>query len=137
MSSRTDLQKLTFENTKPVLAVKFDGVIHEYNADYKKASSVVLGAPVEGAFQFLSQALDLFAVAIVSERFASHRSTQSVFRWFKQHGWPTEHGTPLKLYFPHRMPECFLLIDDRCFLFTGAFPDVVEITKFRSWMRGG
>jgi len=117
----------------PILCVRFDGVIHEYNADWRLASSVILGAPVEGALNFLANAADHFCVCICSERNIDPIARRSLHRWFKGHGWPMENRRPARLLFPQRQPECFISIDDRCFRFDGAFPDPVELTKFLSW----
>jgi len=118
---------------KPILCVRFDGVIHEYNAGWRLASTVILGAPVKGAFSFLASADSFFCVCVVSERNIDPLSLRSVHRWFKQHGWPVVDRRPARLLFPQRQPESFISIDDRCLCFEGVFPEIVELSKFLSW----
>ena len=132
MGDSLDFQRAIQQN-RPILCVKFDGVIHEYNASWRLASSVILGKPVEGAFDFLAHARDHFCVCVIGERNAGPLSRRALFRWFKDHGWPVEDRRPANLLFPHRPPECFMLIDDRCLRFEGVFPDPLELTKFLSW----
>ena len=123
------------EQNKPILCVRFDGVIHEYNADWRLMSTVILGAPVEGAFNFLGNALDHFCVCVVGERNTAPMGRRAMFRWFKTHGWPFQDNLPAHLLFPRRQPECFISIDDRCLRFEGSWPDITELTKFKAWQK--
>ena len=120
-------------SNKSIMCVRFDGVIHEYNAHWRLASSVILGAPVKGAFDFLGNATDHFCVCVVGERNNEPMARRALYRWFKTHGWPVEDKRPAHLLFPRRQPECFISIDDRCLRFDGVFRDPVELTKFLSW----
>lgn len=121
------------DQNKPILCVRFDGVIHEYNANWRLMSTVILGAPLKGAFNFLGNAHDHFCVCVVGERNTASMSRRSMFRWFKTHGWPFEDNRPAFLLFPRRQPECFISIDDRCLRFEGAWPDITELSKFKAW----
>lgn len=132
MGEDLDLKK-ALDQKKPIICVRFDGVIHEYNAGWRLASAVILGAPVKGAFSFLASAVDHFCVCVVSERNIDPLSRRALHRWFKGHGWPVVDRLPSFLLFPQRQPECFISIDDRCLCFDGAFPEPLELTKFLSW----
>lgn len=126
--------KTANESEKPVLSVKFDGVLHDYESRrWQNAKNVVLGPPVPGSFTFLERALDFFTVCVVGERNVDPLARRALWRWFKRHGWPREDRRPAQLLFPGRVPESFMVIDDRCYLFTGEFPDPELLTRFTSW----
>lgn len=120
--------------TLPILCVKFDGVIHSYSARWRLAHRVILGSPVDGAFNFLGNAADHFCVCVTGPRNSGDHSRRALFRWFKRHGWPMEGERPARLLFPKCAPEGFLVVDERCFRFDGVFPQAVELTKFRSYL---
>ncbi len=121
---------------KPILSVKFDGVINSFSSGWQGAD-VLPDPPVEGAFAFLAEASRTFAVCVSSTRTRMKGGLYAMRRWFKRHHWPcTASGKPEGIYFPVQTPACFLVIDDKCFLFTGTFPTPVDLTKFRSYREG-
>lgn len=122
---------------KPILCVAFDGVINSYTSGWQGSADVLPDPPVEGAFEFLAEASQQFAVCVWSTRTRIGSGRYAMRRWFKRHHWPcTGGGKPEGLYFPIHKPACFLTLDDKSFLFTGAFPRPADLTKFRSYREG-
>jgi hypothetical protein len=117
----------------PILLVDFDGCIHSYTSGWQGAE-VVSDEPVEGAFTFLARAMKHFDVQVYSSRTSQEGGLWAMTRWFKRHGWPPgKDGVLEGLTFPRDKPAAFLSIDDRCFLFEGAWPDPEQLTKFETW----
>lgn len=52
---------------KPILCLDFDGVIHSYVSGWQGAA-VIPDAPVDGALDFIANAVSRFKVAIYSTR---------------------------------------------------------------------
>lgn len=69
---------------KPILCLDFDGVIHSYASGWKGARTIP-DAPVEGALQFIVQALEEFDVHIFSSRSNYLFGRQAMKSWLKRH----------------------------------------------------
>ncbi len=123
---------------KPRLHVEFDGVIHDGREDPQRPTPI-LGKPVDGAFEFLTQARELFDIRILSWRYAAGdnqlTNRSAVRRWFKRHGWPTKVGGALESLAlgPEEKVVPLLTLSARVSLFEGTFPDPHQLTKFEPY----
>lgn len=120
---------------KPILCLDFDGVIHGYESGWKGAD-VIPDSPVPGAIDFLKAATNEFRVAIFSSRSnqvggidamkawldnAIHERYGMIPFWIDLIEWPTE------------KPPALVTIDDRAITFTGEWPNVEDLLKFKPW----
>lgn len=120
---------------KPILCLDFDGVIHSYISGWKGAAKIP-DPPVQGAFEFIGEAIQYFEVVVFSSRSTQPGGIIAMQEWFLQHGWPADdEGNPEGISFPTEKPAAFLTIDDRALTFTGMWPDAKELLKFRPWYR--
>lgn len=69
---------------KAILCLDFDGVLHSYSSGWKGAS-VIPDPPVEGALEFVFNALKKFDVHILSSRSHQWGGRRAMKRWFKHH----------------------------------------------------
>lgn len=115
---------------KPTIVLDFDGVIHSYTSGWKGAD-VIPDPPVEGAFDFLEQALTRFNVAIFSSRTHQDGGVAAMQEWFRRHGFPLAS----RLEFPDHKPPALVTIDDRAIRFTGVFPSIGEVATFKTWQQ--
>ena len=113
---------------KPILCVDFDGVIHSYTSGWK-GPEVILDPPVKGAFAFLTEALEFFTVAIYSSRSQTEAGRNAMLFWFLHHGFPHTG----QLVFPEHKPAAFVTLDDRAVYFTGLFPSIDGLRRFKTW----
>ena len=116
----------------PILCMDFDGVIHQYIQPWQGAD-VIPDEPVEGAFEFLIQAMEKFRVAIYSARSGQEGGISAMKAWFIEKGFEFTDS----LYFPETKPPAFISIDDRCLTFNGVFPDVQDLIDFKPWNKRG
>ena len=129
---------------KPILCLDFDGVIHSYTSGWKGAD-VIPDPPVPGALGFIFNALEYFNVQVFSSRYNQPGGIQAMKNWMYQYGTeifamgPGTDNKPevpewlLEVGWPTEKPPAFLTIDDRVVLFTGRWPDVEELRKFKPW----
>lgn len=129
------LQEASPSGEKPILCLDFDGVIHSYVSGWKGATKIP-DPPVQGAFEFIGEAVQYFEVVVFSSRSAQPGGIAAMQDWFLQHGWPEdENGKPEGISFPTEKPPAFLTIDDRAITFQGMWPAAKELLKFRPWYR--
>lgn len=125
---------------KPILCLDFDGVIHSYKTGWK-GESIISDPPVEGALEFMYDALHHFRVAIYSSRSSTPGGINAMQRWLEQYcreKWRA--GWWLEVEWPTHKPSAFVTIDDRAILFEGKFPPINQLLDFKSWVekeRGG
>jgi hypothetical protein len=114
---------------KPILCVDFDGVIHSYTSKWIDETTI-LDPPVPGAFEWLSQASELFTIHIYSSRSKNLKGIAAMQKWFTDHG-----GDDLKLVFSHEKPAAFLTIADRAICFKGDFSilNPETLREFKPW----
>ena len=123
---------------RPRLHVEFDGVIHD-GKEKPEHPTPILGKPVDGAFEFLSAAKEVFHVRIISWRFAAGVGQMavrtSVSSWFRRHGWPTKAGGSLEYLGlgPEAKVIPVLTLSSRVSLFAGTFPAPAQLTKFEPY----
>lgn len=122
--------------SKPTLCVDFDGVLHSYTSRWTGAG-VVSDPPVEGAIDFLREAVKHFKVSIYSSRSsdpAGIAAMQSWLRGFVAHDRDGQDMGFLDLIeYPTHKPAAFLTIDDRAYLFEGTFPKPESLLSFKPW----
>lgn len=70
---------------KYTVAVDFDGVLHDYNGDFK-ASHIIEGEPINGAIEWLYFTLQKMDVVIFSCRAHTWRGRRAIRKWLKKHG---------------------------------------------------
>jgi hypothetical protein len=109
---------------KKTLAIDFDGTLSAYTG--WKGETAPLDPPLPGAVDFLNECLDHgFKVTIFTTR-----PIQLVDEWLDQYAGPDVANV---VEITNLKPPAWLYIDDRCFLFTGTFPSMEEIDKFKAW----
>ena len=148
---------------KPILSLDFDGVIHSYTSGWRGAANIP-DAPVEGALQFVVEAMESFDVCVFSSRSHQLGGRRAMRKWFKKHlldlaatyettpdwllrhihafadPWPDEIDFHIgrlvaRIRFPFFKPVAMVGIDDRVLTFTGAWPSLESLTSFRPWNR--
>jgi hypothetical protein len=124
---------------KPILCLDFDGVCHSYTSGWKGAD-VIPDEYVPGLFEFLEQAAAHFDVQVFSSRTHQKGGREAMVAWFieqrklwRSRGGMPETNEPLTISFPDEKPAAFVSLDDRCLLFTGAWPDVNDLLQFQPW----
>jgi hypothetical protein len=112
---------------KPILVLDFDGVIHSYTSGWKGAD-VIPDPPVDGAAEFIREAVKHFRVAIFSSRSHQSGGIAAMKTWCAQRlpgvdqiEWPTE------------KPAAFITIDDRALTFDGSWPAIDDLKSFQPW----
>lgn len=132
--------------TKPTLCIDFDGVLHSYASGWVEADFIP-DPPVEGAFEFLAEAIKKFNVVIYSGRSHRQGGIRAMKTWveywarrkltnedptwtanavinaicYNEHAWPVA------------KPSAFLTLDDRALTFTGDWPNLDELLTFKPW----
>jgi hypothetical protein len=118
-------------NEKKILLLDFDGVIHSYSSGWKGATEIP-DPPVEGAFEFIEEAVKHFKVCILSARSKEPGGIEAMKKWFFEYKLPI----PLSwLEFPTEKPNIHFSIDDRGYQFRGSFPSIKEIKDFKPWWK--
>lgn len=131
----------------PLIAVDFDGVLHNY--DGKWAPSRVVGDAVPGAMDFLVELYlsERYDVAITSARSRYILGRWAMRQWLREQlirhcGYQAgPYMDPLYLEvfewikWPWFKPGALLYIDDRAHCFSGEFPTIPEIKAFKPWNR--
>jgi len=127
---------------KPIVAIDFDGVIHNYTSGWTGADNIV-DAPVSKTLQRTDKiytSIDWLTELIRSEQmhiciFSSRNHQEGGIKAMKTFlmDYGMEHDVLLKISFPEHKPSSHILIDDRCMVFTGNFFSVDQILKFKPW----
>jgi hypothetical protein len=113
--------------SKEILSIDFDGVLHAYTSKWSTAD-VIPDPPVEGAVEFINEAVKHFKVVIHSVRCGYTDGKQSMYNWFAQYGFPAD-----KLEYSYGKPAAVMYIDDRGYHFQGKFPSIEFIKNFETW----
>ena len=114
--------------SKPILCLDFDGVIHSYTSGWQGADKI-LDPPVEGAKEFLQDALQHFKVVIYSSRSVYADGPKAMREWMDSYGLDPFHEIEMPLH----KPPAFVTIDDRAITFTGKWPSIGELVDFKPW----
>jgi hypothetical protein len=122
---------------RKTLCVDFDGVIHSYRSGWK-SPTIVDDEPVDGALEFLYDALLVFRVCIFSSRSASEAGIGAMKGWLeryaKEKGWDGGREWWLEIEWPRSKPSAFVSLDDRAITFNGVFPPVHDLVMFQTWL---
>lgn len=111
---------------KPTLALDFDGVLHQYTGF--RGDTIIDGAPVPGAVEFVQAAQENFDVVIHSARAKTQLGRRAMLAWLKENGFPF-------LEIAAEKPPAHVTLDDRALCFTGTFPDPDALLQFRPWWK--
>ncbi len=124
--------------SRPILCLDFDGVIHSYESGWQGAS-VVSDPPVDGALDFISNALDDFKVYIFSSRSNQLGGIDGMKLWLRTQYYKagvSEFETNeilVQIKWPTEKPPAMVTIDDRAITFTGEWPDMETLLSFKPW----
>lgn len=123
---------------KGILCLDFDGVIHSYTSGWKGVDQIP-DPPVEGALEFIQQALKHFRVCIYSARSKEAWGRVAMREWlekeYKKQGISVADLTYLmdRIEWPTAKPPALVTIDDRALCFTGVFPSIETLQNFKPW----
>lgn len=124
---------------KPILCLDFDGVLHSYTSGWKGADNIP-DRPVEGAMDFIREAVNHFQVHIFSARSNQEGGIFAMRKWLWKYLISKDPHTEelnmdvyYQIEFPTVKPPAFVSIDDRCLLFTGVFPSMGDLIDFKPW----
>ena len=125
---------------KPILCLDFDGVIHSYRSGWQGLTRIP-DPPVNGALQFIADALDVFRVAIFSTRSASPGGIAAMREWLGRWSVDPVYGMPADFDYAKfsaiewvtEKPPALVTIDDRAITFTGVWPDLQLLRNFKPW----
>lgn len=116
--------------SRPILCLDFDGVIHSYTSGWKGFGNIP-DPPVEGAFDFIREAMKFFDVQVYSSRSSQPGGVHAMKTWMREHS--TDHAMVDALSWPTQKPAAFVTIDDRAITFTGKWPDMTTLRDFKPW----
>ena len=113
---------------KPVtIAIDFDGTLNSYDSGWTTPESIP-DPPVDGAKTAVEQYLKVgFKVVVFTARAETAGGKLAIELWLAKHGFPALEVTD-------RKPPARVYIDDKGFHFTGEWPSVEFVRKFRSWI---
>lgn len=128
------------QTKKPILAIDFDGVIHDYLNGWQ--GGVIYGNVTPGFFEWAEQAAQLFELVVYSSRSKTPEGIDAMMVWLygQRKKWRADGGrheidAPLEFKFANEKPPAFLTIDDRCATFHGNW-DLLSpsaLMKFKTW----
>ena len=134
---------------RPILCLDFDGVLHSYVSGWKGAA-VIADPPVKGMVEFLEKAVEKFDVQVFSSRSNQEGGLEAMKSWLRKHvtrhfDCEFHHGSAkdfdramriLNLVsFPLEKPPALVTLDDRAITFTGVWPSVDSLLKFKPWTK--
>jgi len=125
-------------DSKPILCLDFDGVVHSYEDGWKDGS--VYGTVVDGFWEWAIRAADLFQLVIYSSRSKKAEDILAMEKWldiewakFPESGLVAR---PL-IGYAHAKPPAFITIDDRALTFRGDWTDPAldpyHLRNFKPW----
>lgn len=122
---------------KPILCLDFDGVCHSYTSGWKGAA-VIPDPPVEGLYEFLLDAEEVFEVHVFSSRTHQTGGREAMIQWFLENAKGSAARMAVyRIVFPEEKPPAFVGIDDRVLTFTGTWPTVESLRNFKTWNAKG
>lgn len=129
--------KVESPKRKPILCLDFDGVLHGYQSGWQGAD-VCPDPPVEGAMEFVEEAVNHFTVAILSSRSHQSNGIVAMQTWMrlqlhKALGPDRAEATYVQIQWPTEKPPAVVTIDDRALTFIGIWPSIEAIRNFKPW----
>jgi hypothetical protein len=137
-------------SSKPILCLDFDGVVHSYTSPWR-AADIIPDPPTPGLVEFLDIAIEVFDVHIFSSRSHQTGAYQTGIQAMQDFIWDAlyryffdKYGVDRfdrartirdALHYPTEKPPALVTLDDRAITFTGTWPDVDELRKFKPWNR--
>lgn len=123
--------------SKPILCLDFDGVLHNYTSGWKGAK-IIPDGPVEGAAEFLRDAVEEFEVHILSSRSHQEGGIESMRIWLQlvlTEILGEDVGLKVlgEIQTPTFKPPALVTIDDRAIQFTGEWPKIEDLKNFKPW----
>jgi hypothetical protein len=126
--------------SKSILCLDFNGVLHSYASGWKGAN-VFPDPPVIGAMEFLTKATKQFTVHIYSAQ--SHRTggipamqdwvSAALVLYIGFSARSAHEFVHNELKWPVHKPPAMVTLDDRALQFTGVWPQVSTLLKFKPW----
>jgi hypothetical protein len=121
-------------NSRKIIAIDFDGVLHSWvEGSYKGDSTDLKNPPVAGAIEWLSSLVNdsRFFVTIYSGRSKVLGFEEAFQKWLLINGMNQEDIN--KISISATKPYAFLFIDDRSWKFNGKFPKLNDLVEFKAW----
>jgi hypothetical protein len=119
------------QHRKKILTLDFDGVLHSYTTKWSGAASIP-DPPVDGALEFLREAVEKFDVHILSTRSHQPGGISAMNQWCCD--WFGVEITK-RLTFAEVKPPAHVSLDDRGLTFDGKFPSVQSLLDFVPWIK--
>ena len=115
-----------------VIAVDFDGVLHNPNGASWISNAVIPGIPIPGALEWLHELRRSFVVAIHSCRSATPVGREALRDWLKRY---ICDGDLFNIYFPEHKPYAAVYIDDKGYRFSPqtGYPTVEALESLATW----
>lgn len=119
-------------DSKPILCLDFDGVIHSYQSGWK-GPTIIPDVPVDGALEFIRDMRKHFQIKIFSSRSAHPGGPEAMAEWLRKafEDAAYEYGTIDRIMadigWPTTKPPALVTIDDRAIRFDGTWPSVEKL----------
>lgn len=117
-------------NRKPILCLDFDGVIHSYTSGWQGADCIP-DPPVDGAIEFITEAVKRFKVVIFSSRSNQRDGIASMQIWLMSY--LKDESVYDQIDWPKEKPPAMITIDDRAITFVGVWPEICDLLDFKPW----
>lgn len=118
---------------RPILCLDFDGVIHDKGDSRWTGAGEVNGEPVEGALDFINEAVGLFEVNVYSSRTHRPGGLKAMQVWLAEHLADAGYDCFEEIVWPVWKPGAVVTLDDRAVTFVGEWPDLDELRHFTPW----
>lgn len=137
---------------RKILCLDFDGVLHSYSSGWCGANNIP-DPPVAGAIDFLYEAVQSFDVQIFSSRSHQEGGIAAMQDWLQgacneryllpedkpdldlAEGFAKTCAIMTGVKWPTEKPPAHVSLDDRAITFTGQWPNIEGLVKFKPWNR--
>ena len=122
---------------KPILCLDFDGVLHSYESGWHGVDEI-RDPMTPGTATFLVDAVEEFDVQVFSSRSDQEGGMAAMKDWLQERlcevlradvAWKVFTA----ISWPTTKPPAMVTIDDRAITFTGEWPSVESLLKFKPW----